>query len=332
MKDLAAKTGLGLATISKYVNGGRVKEKNRIVIEQAIEELDYTVNEIARGLKTNQTRTIGVVVPEFTSLFCMTIVSVIEDILRENGYAALVCDCRSDTDIEAETVSFLLHKKVDGIISIPVSQNSRHLDKTVEKGLPVVLIDRYMDGLNCDTVLIDNISAVKSGVDLFLSNGHSEIAVICGPQDVFTSQQRLLGYRQALLERGITPNENYISYGNYSVEGGFAAMKQLIEQNLHNRITALFVTNYEMTLGVIIALNELGLSIPVDLSVVGFDNQELAMVVKPRLTVLSQPLKEMGSQAAAFMMERLANKAPSPPRIARLSTTLIEGESIRKLK
>lgn len=129
MKDIARKTGLGLATISSYFNGGNVREKNRKKIEEAIEELHYEVNEVARGLKTNATRTVGVVIPELNNVFCAEIITEMEDILRGHGYATIVCDCRTDRMLEQEAVDFLSRKRVDGIINMPVDTEGRHLKK-----------------------------------------------------------------------------------------------------------------------------------------------------------------------------------------------------------
>ena len=119
IKDIANITGLGLATISSYLNGGNVREKNRIKIEEAIVELDYEVNEMARSLKTNKSKIIGVIIPELSNLFITEIISIIEDILRAHGYATLVCDCRTDPKIEKEVAEFLYRKRVDGLINMP---------------------------------------------------------------------------------------------------------------------------------------------------------------------------------------------------------------------
>jgi LacI family transcriptional regulator len=329
MKDIAAKTGLGLATISKYINGGKVKENNRIALEKAVKELDFTVNEIARGLKTSRTKTIGVIIPEFTNIFCMSIVSIIEDILRQNGYGLIVCDCRSDAKLEAETVSFLLKKKVDGIINMPVTNDGSHLQSAKALGVPTVLIDRMIANLECDSVLIDNVDAASMAINLLIENGHTHIAIICGPQDIFTSQQRLLGYHQSLLQNSIMPNEKYIAYGNNTIQSGFEAMKKLVQNK--NEISALFVTNYEMTLGAIIALNELGIVIPDDFSLIGFDNQELAMVVRPKLTVISQPIQEIGKQTANLLLSRLTQKDNKEPQTINLKTNLIIGDSVKSI-
>ena len=168
MKDIARRTGLGLATISSYFNGGNVREKNRIKIEEAIEELHYEVNEVARGLKTNATRTIGVVIPELDQIFCTQIIIGIEDILRSHGYATIVCDCRTDKKREKDAVDFLMRKRVDGIISMPVDETGSHLKSFYKTGKPVVLIDRKIPGISSDCVLVDNEKAAERAVDLFI--------------------------------------------------------------------------------------------------------------------------------------------------------------------
>ena len=159
MKDIARRTGLGLATISSYFNGGNVREKNRIKIEEAIEELHYEVNEVARGLKTNATKTVGVVIPELNNVFCAEIISGMEDILRSHGYAAIVCDCRTDKKLEKEAVDFLTRKRVDGIINMPVDMTGAHLNEFQKTDKPIVLIDRMIQGISCDCVLVDNVNA-----------------------------------------------------------------------------------------------------------------------------------------------------------------------------
>ncbi len=146
IKDIARATGLGLATISSYLNGGNVREKNRIKIQKAIEELHFEVNETARGLRTNLTRTVGVVIPELTMVFCAEIITAMEDILRNHGYATIVCDCRTDAKREREAVEFLVHKRVDGLINMPVDKTGEHLEAFRQTGKPLVLIDRKLQG------------------------------------------------------------------------------------------------------------------------------------------------------------------------------------------
>ena len=148
IKDIAKKTGLGLATISSYLNGGNVREQNRIKIEKAIEELHYEVNEVARGLKTKRSRIIGIIIPELNNIFCAEIITEVEDILRNHGYATMVCDCRTDENREIEAIEFLKKRRVDGVIVMSSAKNGKHLQILKKSGIPVVLIDRMLPDID----------------------------------------------------------------------------------------------------------------------------------------------------------------------------------------
>ncbi|MCI9150126.1 MAG: LacI family transcriptional regulator [Lachnospiraceae bacterium] len=344
MKDLARATGLGLATISSYFNGGNVREKNRAKIEQAIEELHFEVNEIARGLKTNRTRVIGIVIPELNNIFCAEVITEVEDTLRSHGYAVMVCDCRTDEKREAEAVDFLYHRRVDGLLLMPVGKTGAHLRPFTASGKPVVLIDRRLEGVDCDCVLVDNRGAAADAVRRLIAAGHRQIGILAGPEEIYTARERLSGCSKALEEAGIVQEARLTARGDYTIRGGAEAMKQLLEHN--PKMTAVFVSNYEMTMGAVIAANELGLRIPEDLSVIGFDNLEFARASSPRLSIVSQPTGEIGRQAAALLLDRLGEKEISPDagaggterkgrqqpgRVVSLATSFIEGKSVKDL-
>lgn len=326
IKDIAKRTGLGLATISSYLNGGNVREKNRIKIEEAIEELHFEVNEVARGLKTNRTKTIGVVIPELNNIFCAQIITEVEDILRGHGYATMICDCRTDEKLENEAVEFLLHRRVDGIINMPVHTNGSHLKNVIRMKKPIVLIDRQLEDVNCDCVLVDNYAAAKDAVNRLILAGHKKIGMLAGPQDIFTAQERLHGYRAAFGEAGILVEEKLIGYSDYTIAGGAKAMEQLLLNNLD--MTAVFVSNYEMTMGAVIGLNEQGIHIPQTLSLIGFDNEEFARACSPRLSIVSQPTKAIAKEVARLMLCRLEGMEDSIERI-KLQTEFIEGKSVK---
>ena len=305
MKDIAKHSGLGLATVSSYFNGGNVREKNRIKIEQAIRELHYEVNEVARSLKTNETKAIGVVIPELNQVFCAQIITSMEDVLRSQGYATIVCDCRTDRRLEREAVEFLYQKRVDGIVNMPVDVTGSHLELFQKAAKPIVLIDRKIEGWDCDCVLVDNQKAAQDAVKLLISHGHTNIGIILGPREVFTAQERLKGYCDALWEAGIAFREDLVGYGNYTIAGGVSAMKNLIRK--HPEMTAVFITNDEMTMGAIIGMNELGIRIPEQLSVMGFDNLSLARACRPSLSIISQPTAQIGREAAKMLLNHLKN-------------------------
>lgn len=331
IKDIAKATGLGLATISSYLNGGNVREKNREKIEKAIEELHFEVNEVARGLKTNRTKVIGIIIPELNNIFCAEIITEIEDHLRSHGYAVMICDCRTDVKREEEAVEFLFHKRVDGLIVMPTGERGTYLQRFIQADKPVVLIDRKMKNVNCDCVLVDNSSAAKDAVNRLIEAGHKKIGIIAGPEDVYTAVERFRGYVLAMKEHKLPVSNEWIARGDYTIQGGTKAMKKLVMNNPD--MSAVFVSNYEMTVGAIIELNELGIKIPEELSVIGFDNKEFAKASIPKLSIVSQPTEQIGRCAAEIMLERLDEKTQeSEQRTIKFQTNFIEGKSIKKIE
>ena len=331
MKDLSRETGLGLATISKYFNGGTVREKNRVLIEAAVKKLHYVPNEVARSLKTQHSRVIGVIIPELSNAFITSIISSMEDILRKHDYAVIVCDCRSDPKREKDAVEFLLHRRVDGLINMATDTTGAHLKAPLASGIPVLLIDRLIESLRgkVSAVIIDNVHAASQAVEKLTSLGHRQIGLVLGSPNLYTTNQRLTGYLNALNEAGIKPTEEYIRYGDYTMDGGYQAVLDLLK--LKNRPTALFVTNFEMTLGTMLALQHNGVRVPEDLSVIGFDKLELFGEIFPNLTLIRQPQLSIGRESANLMLNMLSNEE-SGCRIVTLTTELTEGSSVRPLK
>lgn len=328
IKDIAREAGLGTSTVSAYLNGVAVRPKNKTVIESAIKKLGYIRNDYARGLKTHQSKTIGVIVPELSNTFGTTIIGYLEEVMSASGYGILVCDYRATGKTQAQTVDFLLSKMVDGLVVImPDSSDGSFLDTAVQAGIPIVVIDRVIKRSDVVHVIINNREVSFAATRKMVALGHRNIAIITGNPDIFTAAERLGGYRDALEDAG-SFNGEYVYDGGLSVEGGYLAMKELLRA--HPEITGLFVTNYEMTIGAIIALNEAGKKIGRDLSFVGFDNLGLSQVVSPRLAAVNQPMDAMGKTAGEILLKAIADEKMQPQTIS-LSASLDEGESIRRL-
>lgn len=326
-KDIQRLTGLSLSTISKYFNGGNVKDENRRAIDRAVEKLNFHLNEYARGLKSRRSKTIGVLIPELNSTFNTSIIADVEDILRMHGYGTIVCDCHLNKKMEREAFEFLLSKMVDGIITIPFDRTGEHLKMAQVRGVPVVLVDRLTTGYKTDAVIVDNTGAAGLAVDEFVSCGHRRIAILCGPSGIYTMEARLEGFKKALLQNHLDLCDEYLVSTELSVGGGYKGVKQLL--NLEEPPTALLCANYEITLGAMIALNESGLKIPSQLSVIGFDNLMLSQIVKPRLTIIVQPMREIAENAAGLMLDRLKQqKSVAGIRIVELNANLIKGDSV----
>lgn len=329
IKDIAKKTGLGLATISSYLNGGNVREQNRIKIEAAIEELHYEVNEVARGLKTNRTKLIGIIIPELNNIFCAEIITEVEDILRGYGYATMICDCRTNVDREMEAVEFLKKRRVDGVIVMPSGNTGKHLQTLVKAQIPVVLLDRNLPDIDCDCVLVENQNGAELAVERLIRAGHRKIGMITGPKDIYTAKERLSGYCKALEKVGIPVDERLISCNDYTIKGGIVGLRTLVEDNPD--MTAIFVSNYELTMGVVIEANELDLKIPEQLSVIGFDNVEFARACMPKLDIVTQPVEEIAKEAAKLMVRRLeAYSETCENTVVKLGTGFVEGRSVKR--
>lgn len=330
MKDVARISGLSIATISKYINGGNVLEENRVVIEKAIKELGFEVNEIARGLKTNKTMTIGLLIPSLENIFFTSIVSNIESILIKNGYSTIICDYKEDKNLEKLKLDFLVKKMVDGIITMPMGCDIEIINSVIKRNIPIVLIDRALKGVECDTVLVDNLNASYNAVEQLIILGHKRIGIICGPDDIYTAQERLKGYERVHEDYAMNIDSNLIKKGDYQVESGYSLLLELIK--MEEPPTAILVTNYEMTLGAIMAINESDIKIPNDISFIGFDNLQLAKVVKPPLSIVIQPVKQIGEVAANLILKRLKGDNSNLPSMVRLKTELILKDSVRKIE
>lgn len=328
IRDIKDKTGLSLATISKYLNGGNVLPENKIKIEAAIKSLHYEVNEIARSMVTNKTRTVGVLMHNVESPFSGQIMHYISMKLRENGYGMLICDSCNDTELEAKNVRYLINKKVDGIIVVPVSSDSAFLKPAMEADIPVVLMDRALSDGVFDCIRIDNRASVLRAMDIIISNNHKKIALIASEKE-YTGRERYGGFLDAMKQANIEINSNYIKLGEHSLETGYKYMKELLE--LRDRPTAVFMDNYEITLGAMMAINESKFKCPDDISVLGFDDQLIFHLLEPPVYMVQQPLQQMSDKAVETLLERIQNSSTSIPMEVALHTTIREGKSIKKL-
>lgn len=326
MKDIAKETGLGLATISSYFNGGNVRQQNKEKIDAAIVKLGFELNETARGLKTNQTKLIGVIIPELNNAFCANMVMAIEDALRSYGYATLICDCRSNIKREEEAVEFLLHRRVDGIVIMPTATNGSFLSRCTEQEKPIVILDRKIDDIEADFIVVDNKKAVSDVVSMLVRGGHKKIGFIAGAPDIYTAKDRQNGYMTALKDNHMPVRDELIAYGNYTISGGAKAMEELVLNNPD--MTAVLVSNYEMTVGAMITLNEKEIVIPRDISFVGYDNIDFAKASNPRLAVIEQPVKEMGRQAAKRIMKQIKGKNREEKKTIMLEGAYAPGKSV----
>lgn len=320
-KDIRRLTGLSLATISKYYNGGNVLDTNRELIEKAAEELGFQINHVARGLRSRRTMTVGVVLDQLSSTFSTTLVSRLEERLREAGYGTIICDSRNDAATQTESVRFLVGKMIDGIVIVPVGDDLSYITIAAERDVPVVAVDRLVPGL--DSVVVDNRAAIASAVSLLLDAGHTEIGLLAGPDTTYAMRERRAGFRDAVeIRTGLLPRAELMAPEEASTEGGYAGLRRQLR--LGGPPTAVICASYELSLGAAIAASEHGLHAGTP-ALVGFDTMELARLIRPRPTLVSQPVEQMAVRAAELLLQRLTGEGPDEPAAITLETSLVVG-------
>ena len=300
--DIKNRTGLSLATISKYLNGGNVRPENKAKIDEAVEALNYQVNDSARSLVTNRTHVIGVVVYTIDNLFVGTMLHHLGGLFRSRGYGMMICDSANDEGIEQENMRHMVQKNVDGILLMPVSDDPALLTTARKAGIPVVCLDRMIDGADCDSVIVNNLETARSLTELLIRNHHERIAML-GSVTEYTGRERLKGYRSAMENAGIPIREEYELRLSHTLRSGYDGMYQLL--NLPDPPTAIVLSNYEMTMGAIMTIQRSSRRYPEDFSLVGIDNLMLAEVVRPRISVAVQPIEEMSVKAAELLLARI---------------------------
>ncbi len=321
IKDVAQLAGVSMATISKYINGGNVRPENADAIRKAIDTLGYRVNPFARGLKTRRNRSIGILLPDMTAPFYGSVVTALDKAFREHGYHTLISCYSSTHGLERDNLQFLIANGIDGLIYAPENLSAEEFHElTSHLSIPTVQIDRAIQGVAADCVLVDNSEVVYHSITGLINQGHSRIAIITGPKSVLTARERLVGYLRALSDRGILYDDSLVISANNDFAAGYQGFQTLMD--LPDPPTAVFTTNYNITIGLVTAVRERGLRIPEELALLGFDCVEVCTMMKPPLPVIYQPEQCIGQTAAAYLIERL-NGYSGPPRTTRLKCSVI---------
>lgn len=329
VKDIAEYTHLSLGTVSKYINGGQVKDDNKRKLDEAIANLDYHVNTFARGLKTQKSKTIGILIPALDNYFCTNLVEDIERTLYRFGYSLLVCGYQNNPQLIQRKLDFLASRMVDGIIVVPSATNDSAFNLDSLSDRPVILVDRYVNYLDLDTVGIDSVKISTQVTNYLVEQGHKKIAIILGSDTISTSIDRKNGFMTAMNAQGLTVPSEYIKSGEYSYQHGYEAMKEIL--TLRDRPSAVFATNFDLTLGMMQAVKEDKIVVPEDISIVGFDNLLYSRLFTPSLTIVEQPLEEISSEVVKVLMERLKDKKVKSHKTIKLEASLVQGSSVKKI-
>jgi LacI family transcriptional regulator len=310
IRDVARLSGVSPMTVSRVINDSeRVSPETRRRVEQAISELGYVPSRLARGLSRQRTGTLSVIVPDVANPFFTAVVRAAEEVARRADYRVILCDTRADLGVERDVIAELIAHRVEGVVIAPVSDRSAtHLRRLAEFGVPFVLIDRTIPGVDCDVVLGDSSGGARQLVEHLLSLGHRRIGFIVESDDVSTARDRRAGYEAALTAAGIALDPALVTNAAPDPSGGSAGMAKLLL--LEKRPTAVFTVNNLVALGAIEAVRAAGLEVPDDVALVCFDDIEYASRLYPFLTAMEQPAQTFGTLGTQLLLERIEGRGP----------------------
>lgn len=320
IKDVASLANVSMSTVSKYINGGTVRTDKEEAIRQAIAELNYRVNPFARRLKSEKSRSIGILLPNMTAPFYGSVITAFDKSVREQGFHTIISCYGSNHGLERDNLLFLISNGVDGLVYIPEDITAEeYYELTAHNSIPMVQIDRLIQGVNSDAVLVDNADAVYRAVCKLINKGHQRIAMIAGPKSVFTAKERQVGYLRALSDHGILFDDQLIISDQNEFATGYYGCESLLKLDVPP--TAVITTNHDITMGLITAAHERGMRIPEDMDIFGFDCVDVCAMMNPPLPVVHQPEEAIGRTAAKYLIERL-NGYDGEARITRLNCKL----------
>jgi LacI family transcriptional regulator len=325
MKDVADRVGVSISTVSHVLNQTRYVETdlaNRV--HEAVESLGYQLNAVARGLRRRETRMIGMVVPDNSNPYFAELARSIEDACFKLGYNVILCNSDEDPAKERAYLSLLAEKRVDGVIFVDSGGDPHALESFFETNAPVVVLDRKVKDVACDSIVVDNQRGGRLATSHLIRGGHTRIGCICGPTKLSSAKERLQGYREVMEAADLPVDPTLTQSGDFHITGGYSAMNCLLD--LCPGITAVFACNDLMALGALRAIAARDLQVPRDIAVVGFDGIALADYAEPPITTVVQPIRKMGQLATELVVSRVSGGS-QPARHFSLKTKLVVRES-----
>lgn len=306
LKDVAKKAGVSIATVSRALNyPNKVDSTTLNRINKVIKEVNYKPNRVAQRLriKGGNRKIIGLLVPDIQNPFYVEVVRGVEDYAYSRNYALLMSNFAQSKEKEKMYLDIMKSESVDGLIVAPYDAHDAEVIALIKEGIPTVCVDRGLADVKVDTVLVDNENGAFEAVELLIMKGHKRIAYIGGLPTIPTSQQRKDGYVKAISKNNIKVDEKLIRFGDSKKESGSQIAKELLK--MRNPPTAIFAGNNLITLGTLETIHLLGLAIPKDIAIIGFDDMPWAISLNPPLTAVRQPGYEIGKQAAGLLYQRI---------------------------
>ncbi|KQL53276.1 catabolite control protein A [Heyndrickxia shackletonii] len=299
--DVAREANVSMATVSRVVNGNpNVKPATRKKVMEVIERLGYRPNAVARGLASKKTTTVGVIIPDISNIFFAELARGIEDIATMYKYNIILSNSDQNKEKELHLLNTMLGKQVDGIVFMGGNITEEHVVEFERSPVPIVLAGSIEPFNKIPSVNIDYKQSAYDAITEFINRGHKNIALLIGPlHDPINKELKLEGYKEALQNAGIPYNEELVIEGDYTYDSGIEAWQKLSEQQ--SKPTAIFAGNDEMALGVVHGAQDDGIVIPEQLEVITSDNTRLALMVRPQLTSVVQPLYDIGAVAMRLL-------------------------------
>lgn len=333
IKTVAKIAGVSISTVSRVLSGkDYVNAVTKEKVEQAIRQTGYSPNVLAKSLKMGRSNTIALMVPDIQNLIFPVIARGVEDTARKYGFTVVLCNTDEDREVEKGYINKLKTRWIDGFIVCSMLPGSDHIRRLREEGFPLVLVNRYWESERIDTVSVNNYQAAYDGITYLLRTGHRRIAIALGRENLPLYTERLRGYRAALESAGIAYDESLVMRETNGSESFLWLTKKMIASGA--KPDAVFATSDPKAFVILHALHELGIRIPEEVSVMGFDNVTLSAMVEPPLTTIAQPLYEVGAVAAKNLIRQIHYKeqnggALPEPVHELMSTDLIVRRSTR---
>ncbi len=328
IRDVAEMAGVSVASVSRVVNNSRgVQSETRQRVEKAARELGYVPNEAARSLKLARSNLLACVIPDVTNPFFPELVRGIEDIASAEGYGTLLCNTDNNSQKEADYLSLLARHRIDGLLLIPSrdEQPPPGLTRLLDQGSPVVVIDRFLEGFDGDSIAVDNRRGGVLAAEHLIELGHRRIAIINRLPDTSTSRLRQEAYEETLESAGLL-NRSLVKLGSYTFDFGRDMARRLLSAD-GDPPTAILAGSDVLAIAALQVAHELGLRVPQDVSIIGFDRIAMSQLMSPPLTTVEQPTYDMARLAADLLLKRARGERAGPGRRRILQPTLHIGAS-----
>jgi LacI family transcriptional regulator len=333
LKRIADQLGLSTTTVSRSLGGQarryRISRETERAVRELADSLGFSPNYLARGLRLKKTATIGLVIPDVSNPFFADIARQIALGAREYRYSVIVCDSQEDEELEIESLALLRGRGVEGIVLCPVGRSAGHLSQFEENGPPIVLADRYFPGLRMPYVASDNFAGAREATNHLIQNGHRRIVCLQGSLGTSPNEDRVRGYKEALLSHGLPVDERLIAGDSFGEQNGYVTTKLLLRTA--RDFTAILGLSNLISLGAIRALAEEKLAIPDDVSMVSFDDQPYLAYLAAPMTTVAQRSSEMGKIAVKLLFDRIHSPQAAVEGGVLLPTNLVVRASVRDL-